>query len=209
MVNKINLGILVSGSGTNLQSIIDNCKSDRIDALVKVVISDSPEAFAIERAKKNNIDTVTVVRSEFDSRKSFEKKIVEILQSHKVELVCLAGFMRIIGKTLLGAYPNRIINIHPALLPSFPGLDGQKQAYDYGVKIAGCTMHFVDDKVDHGPIICQSSVPVMEDDTPQTLKDRILEEEHRIYPQAIQLYAEGKLKIKNRRVYILNESDKG
>ncbi|MBT3181864.1 MAG: phosphoribosylglycinamide formyltransferase [Deltaproteobacteria bacterium] len=208
-MNKINLGILVSGSGTNLQSIIDNCKSDRIDALVKVVISDSPEAFAIERAKKNNIDTVTVVRSEFDSRKSFEKKIVEILQSHKVELVCLAGFMRIIGKTLLGAYPNRIINIHPALLPSFPGLDGQKQAYDYGVKIAGCTMHFVDDKVDHGPIICQSSVPVMEDDTPQTLKDRILEEEHRIYPQAIQLYAEGKLKIKNRRVYILNESDKG
>ena len=117
--------------------------------------------------------------------------------------------MRIVGKTLLGTYPNRIINIHPALLPSFPGLDGQKQAFDYGVKVAGCTVHFVDDKVDHGPIICQASVLVMDDDTLDTLKARILEEEHKIYPQAIQLYAEKKLKIQNRRVYILGNSDKG
>ena len=209
MTKKINLGVLVSGSGTNLQSIIDNCESGKIDAAVKVIISDNLEAFAIKRAEKHSIDAATITRDEFDDRKSFEEKIVKILESHNVELVCLAGFMRIVGKTLLSAYPNRIMNKHPALLPSFPGLDVQKQAFDYGVKISGCTVHFVDDKIDHGPIICQTAVPVMEDDTPETLKARILEEEHRIYPQAIQLYAEGRLKIQNRRVYILKKSDKG
>ena len=205
MVKKIKIGVLVSGSGTNLQSIIDNCESGRIDATVEVVISDAPKAFAIERAKKHQIDTVIIERGKFKNRKTFEERIVSELKAHNVDLVCLAGFMRIIGKTLLGGFPGEIINIHPALLPSFPGLNGQKQAFDYGVKITGCTVHFVDDKVDHGPIICQSSVPVKEDDSAESLKERILTEEHKIYPQAIQLYAEKRLKIENRRVYILPE----
>jgi len=199
---KIKLGVLVSGSGTNLQAIIDASESGKIDASVSIVISDNPKAYALERAKKHGIETALIERSSFKSMPSFEEKIVEAISRHDVDLVCLAGFMRIIGKTLLCAYSDRIINIHPALLPSFPGLEGQKQAFDYGVKISGCTVHFVDDKVDHGPIIMQAAVAVSEDDTEETLRGRILKEEHRIFPEAIQLFAEGKLRTDKRRVYI-------
>nr|HQH80689.1 phosphoribosylglycinamide formyltransferase [bacterium] len=142
-------------------------------------------------------------RKAFDSRRTYEGRIVEILRQHKVELVCLAGYMKIVGETILGAFKDRVMNIHPALLPSFPGPDGQKQAFDYGVKIAGCTVHFVDAKVDHGPIICQAALPVMDDDTLETLKARILGKEHEIYPKAVALFADNRLKIEGRRVYIL------
>jgi phosphoribosylglycinamide formyltransferase-1 len=199
---KIRLGVLVSGSGTNLQAIIDAAEGGRIDAQVSVVVSDNGEAHALRRAKDHGIPSWAVARGEFADKASFEQRIVEILKDSKVDLVCLAGFMRIVGHTLLCAFPDRILNIHPALLPSFPGLEAQRQAFDYGIKVTGCTVHFVDEKTDHGPIICQEAVPVMEDDTPETLKARILKKEHAIYPKAIQLFAENRLKIVGRRVYI-------
>lgn len=199
---NLGLGILASGSGTNLQAIIDACESGRIDANVRIVISDDPKASALERAKKHAIPHQVVQRKDFKKKSEFETKIVDLLRSRDVELVCLAGFMRIIGNSLLDAFPLRILNIHPALLPAFPGLDGQKQALDYGVKVAGCTVHFVDDQIDHGPIICQETVPVLENDTLEDLKARILEKEHMAYPRSIQLYAEDRLKIEKRRVYI-------
>ena len=201
---KLPLGVLVSGSGTNLQAIIDASESGRIDAEVKVVISDVPEARALERARKHNIPAVAIERKGFENKKAFESEIVKALGEHGAELVCLAGFMRIIGDTLLSAFSNRIINIHPALLPSFPGLDGQKQAFDYGVKVSGATVHFVDEKTDHGPIICQTAVEVFEDDTLEALKARILEQEHIIYPKAIQLIAEERVAIEGRRILIKN-----
>jgi phosphoribosylglycinamide formyltransferase-1 len=199
---KIPLGVLVSGSGTNLQAIIDASESGGIDAEVKVVISDVPSAKALDRARKHKIPAVAVERKNFESKKAFETEIVKSLRDHGTELVCLAGFMRIIGDTLLGSFQNRIINIHPALLPSFPGLDGQEQAFDWGVKVSGATVHFVDEKTDHGPIICQTAVEVFEDDTVETLKARILEQEHIIYPKAIQLIAEGRVSIEGRCVHI-------
>lgn len=200
--NKLNLGVLVSGSGSNLQAIIDASEADRLDAAVVCVISDTPGVQAIERAERHRIPVFTIGHSGFPSKKAFEEAIAGCLGEHRVDLVCLAGFMRIVGHTLLGAFPNRIINIHPALLPSFPGLEGQQQALEYGVKISGCTVHFVDEKTDHGPIIRQAAVEVAEDDTVETLRDRILREEHRIYAEAIQLIAEGRISIEGRRVRI-------
>lgn len=202
---KINVGVLASGNGSNLEAMIDACERNEIRAAVAVVICDNEAAFALKRAKKHGIDSHFVDRKSFRSKEDFEKQIVGLLRASKVDLVCLAGFMRIIGKTLLGAFKNRIMNIHPALLPSFPGLDAQRQAFDYGVKIAGCTVHFVDDEVDHGPIICQATVPVFEGDTAEMLRQRILENEHIIYPRAVDLFAEGRLRIDNRRVYILDK----
>ncbi|MFA4873965.1 MAG: phosphoribosylglycinamide formyltransferase [bacterium] len=200
---KLPIGVLVSGSGTNLQSIIDASLQGLIDAQVRVVVSDVAEAYALARARKSGIPAIAIERNNFSSRPEFEEAIVDTLNERGVELVCLAGFMRIIGATLLEAFPDRIINVHPALLPSFPGLHAQKQALDYGVKVAGCTVHFVDSKTDHGPVIAQASVEVREDDTAETLAARILKEEHRIYPEAIQLYAAGRLKIEGGRVRIL------
>lgn len=196
------IGVLASGSGTNLQSIIDASESGRINAEVKVVISDAPDARALGRAKKHGIPAFVVQRSEFKSKQDFEQRIVSLLTEHGVSLVCLAGYMRIVGKTVLDAFSMRIVNIHPALLPSFPGLDGQRQALDYGVKVAGCTVHFVDELTDHGPIIMQAVVEVKEGDTVDALRERILKEEHRIYPEAIGLYAEGMLTVEGRRVRI-------
>lgn len=192
----------MSGSGTNLQAIMDAAKSGSIDAAVRVVISDTPGAYALERAKSGQVPALLIERKSFASRNEFESAIVAALNEHDVELICLAGYMRIVGPTLLSSFPNRTLNIHPALLPAFPGLEGQRQAFEYGVKISGCTVHFLDAKVDHGPIICQAAVKVQEDDTVETLRQRILKEEHRLYPQAIQLYAEGRLKIEGRRVLI-------
>lgn len=202
MRKKLNLGVLASGNGTNLQAIIDAAKAGGIDAVVRVVISDTPGAFALERARRHVIPGVLIERRTFQSRQAFDEAILAALKEHSVELVCLAGFMRLIGRTILDAYPNRIINIHPALLPSFPGLKAQEQALDYGAKVSGCTVHFVDDKTDHGPIICQAAVDVRGDDTTETLGERIRREEHRIYPEAIQLVAEGRATIEGRRVMI-------
>lgn len=196
----INLGVLVSGNGSNLQSIIDNCNSF---APVKVVISDKASAYALERAKKSGIEAVFIDPKDFKSKNTYELEIVKILKKHNVDLVCLAGYMRIIGEVLLSSYSSKIVNIHPALLPAFPGLHGQKQALEHGVKVSGATVHFVDSGCDTGPIILQSAVPVLDNDTEESLSARILEQEHKIYPQAIKLIAEGKVEIEGRRVKIL------
>lgn len=199
---SLNLGILVSGNGSNLQAIIDACEAGRIDACVAVVISDNPGAFALERARKHNIPCFAVEKRLYITKQKSEEKIIDVMRAYGVELICLAGFMRVVGKTLLAAFPERIINIHPALLPAFPGLDAQGQAWNYGVRITGCTVHFVDEKIDHGPIILQAAVAVKEDDTLEVLRERILKEEHRLYPEAIRLIAEGKVIIEGRKVRI-------
>jgi len=198
----LKVGVLISGHGSNLQAIIDACEKGEIPAKVAVAISNKPDAYGLERAKKHNIPTAVFESNNFKDKISYEAEIVKTLQKYEVGLVCLAGYMRIIGKTLLDAYSEKMINIHPALLPSFPGLHAQKQAFDYGVKVSGATVHFVDEGCDTGPVIIQSMVPVLEDDTEEALSARILEQEHLIYPQAIKLFAQGKLKIKGRKVKI-------
>ncbi|UCC12382.1 MAG: phosphoribosylglycinamide formyltransferase [candidate division WOR-3 bacterium] len=197
-----NIAVLASGRGTNLQAIIENIENGSIQAHLACVISDKQDAQALERARKHGIEAVYI---DPGPKKTWlipevEQRYVQALQDRQVDLVCLAGFMRILKKPLLTAFAGRIINIHPALLPSFPGLDVQRKAFEYGVKFSGCTVHFVDDTVDGGPIITQTAVPVLDDDTPDILAARILKEEHRIYTEAINLVLSGKYKIDGRRV---------
>jgi phosphoribosylglycinamide formyltransferase-1 len=196
------LGVLISGSGSNLQSIIDNVNSGFLDAKINVVISENKEAYGLQRAKDNGIPTETVDFKSFSERTEYDAHIVEILNSYDVELVVLAGYMKIVTGVLIDAFKNRIMNIHPALLPSFPGLHVQKKALDYGAKFSGCTVHFVNEGVDTGPIIVQAVVPVFDDDTEDRLSKRILIREHKIYPLAIRLYIENRLRIQGRRVVI-------
>lgn len=198
----LNLGVLASGRGSNFQAIIDEIEAGRLKASIKILIVDNPLAFAIERAKRHNIENLYINPKDFSSKDEFFECIAEELKKRDVELVILAGFMRIVRKPLIDAFPNKIMNIHPALLPSFPGLHGQKQAVDYGVRISGCTVHFVDEGVDTGPIIIQAAVPVSPDDTEDTLSERILKLEHKIFPEAIRLYAEGRLTVEGRTVKI-------
>ncbi|MBI1911592.1 MAG: phosphoribosylglycinamide formyltransferase [Deltaproteobacteria bacterium] len=200
----IKTGVLVSGSGSNLQAIIDAIEAKRLDASISVVISSNPKAFALERAKKHGIPTEVILKDSFPSREDYDREVVRILKSYGVELVVLAGFMRLISKVMLEAFPMRILNIHPSLLPSFPGLEVQKKAIEHGVKFSGCTVHFVDEGLDSGPIIIQAVVPVLDDDTAESLSKRILAEEHRIYSQAIQLISEGRLEVRGRRVTVKN-----
>ena len=199
---KKRLGILISGSGTNLQAIIDRSESGDLHAEVVCVISNKAEAFGLERARKHGIAAIHLDHRSYSGRGEYDAALVTTLQELHVDLVILAGFMRIVTPVLLDAFPNRVMNIHPALLPSFPGLDAQKQALDYGAKLSGCTVHFVDAGTDTGPIILQSAVPVLEDDTVASLSERIHHEEHKLYPAAIQLFAEGRLKVEGRRVLI-------
>jgi phosphoribosylglycinamide formyltransferase-1 len=201
-MGKLRLSVLASGRGSNLQSIMDAAVAGKINSEVAAVISDNKDAFALERARKAGIPALHVNPKSFGSKEEYEKAIVKLLKEHKVQLVCLAGYMRIVGKVILAAFPNRVINIHPALLPSFPGLHGQQQAWEYGVKYSGCTVHFVDEGMDTGPIIIQAVVPVFDDDTADTLAARILEQEHIIYPEAIGLLAEGRLKLNGRKVLV-------
>ena len=198
-----NIAVLVSGRGSNLQAIIDSIESGYLNARIGVVISDVGDAYALERAKNHGIEPVFVNPGNFASKELYEKEILVALKKHDTELVLLAGYMRILGKTLLWAYKNRILNIHPALLPAFQGLHAQKQAFDYGVKVAGCTVHFADEALDGGPIILQRCVEVREDDTPDSLADRILEQEHKIYPEAVKLFVENRLLIEGRKVKII------
>ncbi len=195
----VNLGILVSGSGSNLQAIIDNIEAGRVDAKIKIVISNVPDVFALERAEKHGIPSRVIPHPGL-RREEYDQKLVEALREQEVELVVLAGFMRIITPVLLRAFPMRVINIHPALLPAFPGTHVWQTEIDYGVKFAGCTVHFVDEGTDTGPIIIQAVVPVYDDDTADTLNARILKQEHKVYSQAIQMYAQGRLEIQGRRV---------
>jgi len=199
---KTRLGVLISGSGTNLQAIIDSAERGELNAEVVCVISNKADAFGLERARKKGIPAIHLDHRSFAGRSEYDAALVKRLQELNVDLVILAGFMRIVTPVLLDAFPNRVMNIHPALLPSFPGLDAQKQALEYGAKLSGCTVHFVDAGTDTGPIIMQAAVPILEDDTAESLAERIHHEEHKLYPAAIQLFAEGRLKVEGRRVII-------
>lgn len=202
-MKKLKLGILVSGRGSNLQAIIDNIENGTLSAEIAVVISDQADAYALERGRKHNIPAVHVNPAGYKGKRDeYDALLVKELREKNVDLVCLAGFMRIISPTLIKAFPNRIINIHPALLPAFPGLHVQKKALEHGVKFSGCTVHFVDEGMDTGPIIIQAAVPVLDTDTEDTLSQRILKQEHKIYSRAIQLFAEGKLKVEGRIVSV-------
>jgi len=198
----LNLGVLASGRGSNFQAIIDEIESGKLNSSIKLLIVDNPDAYAIERAKKHSIEYLYINPKELPTRDDFFLKIADEFKARDVELVILAGFMRIVKRPLIDAFPNRIMNIHPALLPSFSGLHGQKQALDYGVKISGCTVHFVDGGMDTGPVIIQAAAPVLPDDTEDTLSARILKLEHKIFPKAIRFYAEGKLSVEGRVVKI-------
>jgi len=194
------IGVLISGSGSNLQAIINAVEAGRIPGKIGVVISNKADAYGLVRARNHGIPAEFVDHRSFESREAFDARLVEILRSYDIRLVCLAGFMRLLTPTFLNAFPERILNIHPALLPSFPGMHGQKDALNCGVRFAGCTVHFIDGGIDTGPIVAQAVVPVYEDDTEQSLAARILKEEHRIYPMAIRLFLEGKLTISGKKV---------
>ncbi|MGB9866440.1 MAG: phosphoribosylglycinamide formyltransferase [Bacillota bacterium] len=186
---------------------MDACRSGFIPGEIVVVISDRPSALALERARCAGIEAVGIDPSKVGGMAGFEREAARILKDRQAGLVCLAGFMRVLSPAFLKEFPNRVLNIHPSLLPSFPGLEAQRQALEYGVKITGCTVHFVDEQVDHGPIVIQAAVPVLEDDTVESLSERILREEHRIYPEAVRLFATGRLNIVGRRVRVLPEGD--
>lgn len=199
----IKLGILVSGNGTNLQAIIDHIEAGGINARIACVVSNNPEAFALTRAAHHAIPVVIHENKGFANRREYDLALVKLLRDHEVELVILAGFMRILSDVMISAFPNALMNIHPALLPAFPGLHAQKQALDYGVRFSGCTVHFVDCGTDTGPIILQAVVPVEQDDTEETLSARIQREEHRVYPEAVRLFCEGRIQLEDRHVRIL------
>lgn len=202
-IEALKLGVLVSGSGSNLQTIIDKCAAGELPAKVAVVISDRADAFALERARRAGAPAVFVDRKGYDSASAYNSEIARLLKEHGVELVVMAGYMRLLGKEVLDAYPNRVFNLHPALLPSFPGAHGIADALAYGVKVTGVTVHFANEKFDDGPIILQEAVEVRDDDDEESLAARIHAVEHRILPEAIKLFAEGRLKIEGKRVKIL------
>ncbi|MGH9241564.1 MAG: phosphoribosylglycinamide formyltransferase [Vicinamibacterales bacterium] len=193
------LGVLISGRGSNLQSLIDAITSGRLNATIAVVISNNADALGLERARAAGIETIVVSHRGWSSRDEYDRALVRELQSRDVGLVCLAGFMRIFGGPMIDAYPEAILNIHPALLPSFPGADAQRQALEHGVKVSGVTVHFVTRDLDAGPIVLQRAVPVLDDDAAATLAARILEQEHLVYPEAVGIVLDGAWKIAGRR----------
>jgi phosphoribosylglycinamide formyltransferase 1 len=207
---KLRLGVLASGRGSNLQALIDAIESGTVQARIAVVISNKKDALALERARIHGVTDVFLDPKPYaamiDKREAYDRGVLDILRKYDVDLVLLAGYMKIVTPVLIEAYRNRMMNIHPSLLPSFPGLDAQKQALEWAVKVAGCTVHFVTEGVDEGPIILQAAVPVLERDSPETLAARILVEEHKIYPRAVQLYAEGRLHVEGRRVRIADSA---
>jgi phosphoribosylglycinamide formyltransferase-1 len=196
------IGVLASGRGSNLQSIIDAIEEGKLAARIGLVLSNKKEAQALQRAERHHLSTRFLDPTLYSDRSQYDAAIVEALQANRVELVVLAGYMRLLTNVLIHPYQDRIINVHPSLLPAFPGLHAHRQALAYGAKISGCTIHFVDEKVDHGPIIAQAAVPVLEGDDEQALSERILIEEHRLLPKILQLYADGKLKVDGRKVHI-------
>lgn len=202
----LRLGVLISGRGSNMAAIADSIDSGELDAKIEVVISNIDGAGGIELAQKRGLTTHIIPHKNYASREAFEAALVETLETYDLDLIILAGFMRIIGKTLLGPYAGKMINMHPSLLPAFKGVNAQKQALDYGCKVAGCTVHFVDEELDTGPIIGQATVPVKETDTERSLSARILIEEHRLFSWAIQQIAEGRVQISGRRVILTKET---
>lgn len=195
----LRLGVLVSGGGTNLQSILDAIRAGALDAELRLVLSNRPKAGGIERARAAGVPALAISHKRFETREAFDAALVAALLEHGVEWVALAGFMRVLTPVFLRAFAGRVVNIHPALLPAFPGVEAQHQAWDYGVKVAGCTVHFVDEGVDTGPILGQTAVPVLDDDDPERLRQRILVEEHRLYPRVLQWLAEGRVVRDGRR----------
>ena len=200
MPKNFKLAVLVSGHGSNLQAIIDNIESNYLSADIALVLSNVKNAFALERGKKHGLDTIFLDPKTFPNRNDYELKMIDILQTKSIDLICLAGFMQILGSKFIQAFPEKIINIHPSLLPAFPGLNVQKKALEHGVKFSGCTVHFVNEEIDGGPIILQSTVPVLDEDNAKSLSERILEQEHIIYSKAIRLIIEKKLTFSGRRV---------
>lgn len=202
----LRVAVLASGRGSNLQAIIDAIEAGQVEAQIVCVISNKRDVGALERARKHGIKDLFVDPKPFagrpDSRETYDRALLEVLQQHEVDLVLLAGYMKIVTGVLVNAYANRMMNIHPSLLPSFPGLDVQKKTIDWGCKLAGCSVHFVTEGVDEGPIIIQAAVPILDDDTPETLAARILVQEYKVYPRAVQLFAEGRLRVDGRRVLI-------
>lgn len=193
---------MISGSGTNLQAILDAIAAKTLNATIQIVVSNRSGAYGLVRAENRGIPTQVLDHKNFSSREAFDQALVDILRGHGVELVVLAGFTRLLSPVFVKAFSNRIMNIHPALLPAFPGLHVQRKALEHGVRFSGCTVHFVNEACDEGPIIIQAVVPVYPDDTEGSLTARILEQEHRIYPRAIQLYSEGRLRVEGRRVLV-------
>ncbi len=198
--NDFKMGVLASGRGTNLQAIIDTIENGEVDARITLVLSDQPDAPALDRANKHGIESMWLDPKQFSGKKEYDRAVAGKLKEKGVDLVCLAGYMRILGPEFIRTFEGKIINIHPSLLPAFPGLNVQQKAIDYGVKFSGCTVHFVYEEVDAGPIILQAVVPVHESDDAESLAERILVQEHLIYPRAIQLIAENHLRIDNRKV---------
>ena len=202
----VKLGVLISGTGSNLQAIIDAILRGDLKAEIRLVVSNRADAQGLERARRHGIETVVIEHRKFPSREDFDRAVLAALRARSVELVALAGFMRLLSPVMLDAFPGRIMNIHNSLLPSFPGIHGPKDAIEYGVKIAGCTVFFVTPGVDVGPVIVQAAVPVMPGDDEQLLAARILQQEHRILPHAISLFQQGRLEIRGRQVIIKSDS---
>jgi phosphoribosylglycinamide formyltransferase 1 len=197
---KKRIGVLLSGRGSNFEALAESIASGRVpNAEIAIVISNREGAPGLERAKSRGVATHAIPSKGLE-RETYDRQVVAVLNEHKVDLVCLAGYMRLLSPYFVAAFPNAILNIHPSLLPSFPGLESQRQALEYGVKFAGCTVHFVDENLDAGPIVLQAVLPVNDDDTEDTLSARVLQEEHRIYSEAVRIVLEGRFKIEGRRV---------
>ncbi|HEX7093914.1 MAG TPA: phosphoribosylglycinamide formyltransferase [Nitrospiraceae bacterium] len=211
--DALRVAVLASGRGSNLQAVIDAIEAGTVQAKIVAVISNKNEAPALERARRHGLSALFLDSKPYarrpDSREAYDCELLDVLRRHDVELVLLAGYMKIVTRVLVEAFANRMMNIHPSLLPSFPGLDVQKKAIEWGCKLAGCTVHFVTEGVDEGPIILQAAVPILDDDTHDTLAARILIQEHKIYPRAVQLFAEGRLRVDERRVFIEAGKPKG
>jgi phosphoribosylglycinamide formyltransferase 1 len=202
---KRRIGVLLSGRGSNFEALAESVAAGRIpNAEIAIVISNREGAPGIDRAKARGIET-RVIPSKGLEREAYDRQVVAALRGKQVDLICLAGFMRLLSPYFIAAFPNRILNIHPALLPAFPGLESQHQALEYGVKFSGCTVHFVDEHLDAGPIVVQAVVPVLDDDTPESLSGRILKEEHRIYTEAVRIVLEGRFRIEGRRVVLVSK----
>jgi len=196
-----NVAILLSGRGSNFLALSDAIEAGQIPARIVLVVSNKPDAPGLEHARERNYEAICIPSVGME-REAYDRQVVEELKARQVDVVCLAGFMRLLSSWFVQQYPRQILNIHPSLLPAFPGLHSQKQALEWGAKVSGCTVHFVDEKLDHGPIIVQRSVPVLDQDTEETLSARILEQEHQIYPEALKLVCEEKVRVEQRRVLI-------
>jgi phosphoribosylglycinamide formyltransferase-1 len=204
--DALRVAVLASGRGSNLQAVIDAIEAGTVYSKIVAVISNKKDAPALDRARRQGLSGLFVDPKPYagrpDSREAYDRELLNVLRQHDVELVLLAGYMKIVTRVLVEAFTNRMMNIHPSLLPSFPGLDVHKKAIEWGCKLSGCTVHFVTEGMDEGPIILQAAVPILDDDTPDTLAARILDQEHKIYPRAVQLFAEGRLRVEERRVFI-------